>query len=135
VYDGATGSHCNFLLRILCRPTRRLRTPLDQSVCTPKPETHSYLNSEMNLSSYPATSAKKANAKQELAFVNFNVTAGPSFLSLFVRPWRSFFVDLRPLFHWNTKQLFVWVEAEFNNTKKVCAPTCNNEPTLIIPTG
>lgn len=50
---------------------------------------------------YPATGAKKAHAKQELAFVNFNVTA-----------------DLRPLFHWNTKQLFVWVEAEFNNTKK-----------------
>ncbi|KAF5359800.1 hypothetical protein D9756_003345 [Leucocoprinus leucothites] len=50
---------------------------------------------------YPATGAKRAHAKQELAFVNFNVTA-----------------DLRPLFHWNTKQLFVWVEAEFNNTKK-----------------
>jgi len=43
--------------------------------------------------------------------------------------------DLRPLFHWNTKQLFVWVEAEFNNTKKVCGPTCTNEPTPIIPTG
>jgi len=40
----------------------------------------------MILSSYPATGAKKAHAKQELAFVNFNVTAGPSFLFLFVRP-------------------------------------------------
>jgi len=38
----------------------------------------------MNLSSYPATAAKKAHAKQELAFVNFNVTAGASFLFLIV---------------------------------------------------
>lgn len=58
-----------------------------------------------------------------------------------VRPFYSFLydlyihssADLRPLFHWNTKQLFVWVEAEFNNTKKVCGPTCTNEPTPIIP--
>ncbi|EKM78696.1 hypothetical protein AGABI1DRAFT_41107 [Agaricus bisporus var. burnettii JB137-S8] len=50
---------------------------------------------------YPASAAKKVYPKQELAFVNFNVTA-----------------DLTPLFHWNTKQLFVWVEAEFNNTKR-----------------
>jgi len=49
---------------------------------------------------YPASGARKGYSKQELAFINFNVTA-----------------DLRPLFHWNTKQLFVWVEAEFNNTK------------------
>ena len=25
------------------------------------------------------------------------------------------------------------MEAEFNNTKKVCGPTCTNEPTPIIP--
>ncbi|KAI9455359.1 signal peptidase 22kDa subunit [Lactarius psammicola] len=40
--------------------------------------------------------------RQEYAFVNFNITA-----------------DLSPLFHWNTKQLFVYLEAEYTNAKGV----------------
>jgi len=40
--------------------------------------------------------------RQEYAFVNFNITA-----------------DLSPLFHWNTKQLFVYIEAEYTNAKGV----------------
>jgi len=35
---------------------------------------------------------------RDIAFVNFNVTA-----------------DLTPLFHWNTKQLFVYLSAEYTN--------------------
>ncbi|KAF5327012.1 hypothetical protein D9619_004887 [Psilocybe cf. subviscida] len=42
------------------------------------------------------------NKKQDLAFVHFNVTA-----------------DLTPLFNWNTKQLFLYVQAEYNNTQGV----------------
>ncbi|KAI0301037.1 signal peptidase subunit [Multifurca ochricompacta] len=40
--------------------------------------------------------------RQEYAFVNFNITA-----------------DLTPLFNWNTKQLFVYLEAEYTNAKGV----------------
>ncbi|KAF8149877.1 signal peptidase 22kDa subunit [Crassisporium funariophilum] len=42
------------------------------------------------------------NKKQDLAFINFNVTA-----------------DLTPLFNWNTKQLFLYLEAEYMNAKNV----------------
>ncbi|PFH53084.1 hypothetical protein AMATHDRAFT_45715 [Amanita thiersii Skay4041] len=51
---------------------------------------------------YHANARRYPNRKQELAFVNFNINA-----------------DLSPLFHWNTKQLFVYLEAEYNNTKSV----------------
>jgi len=40
--------------------------------------------------------------RQENAFVTFNLTA-----------------DLSSLFHWNTKQVFVWLEAEYTNAKGV----------------
>ncbi|KAF9474243.1 signal peptidase 22 kDa subunit [Pholiota conissans] len=42
------------------------------------------------------------NKKQDLAFVHFNITA-----------------DLTPLFHWNTKQLFLYLEAEYTNSQGV----------------
>ncbi|KDR76270.1 hypothetical protein GALMADRAFT_96780 [Galerina marginata CBS 339.88] len=42
------------------------------------------------------------NKKQDLAFVHFNITA-----------------DLTPLFHWNTKQLFLYLEAEYINKQGV----------------
>ena len=29
--------------------------------------------------------------------------------------------DLRPIFHWNTKQLFLYLSAEYNNTQGVCS--------------
>ncbi|KAF9241789.1 signal peptidase 22 kDa subunit [Melanogaster broomeanus] len=49
------------------------------------------------------TKAKRYPYKEsELAFVKFNITA-----------------DLRPLFHWNTKQLFVYLEAEYTNAQGV----------------
>ena len=31
------------------------------------------------------------------------------------------FQDLRPIFHWNTKQLFLYLSAEYNNTQGVCS--------------
>ncbi|KAF8623666.1 hypothetical protein AX17_007364 [Amanita inopinata Kibby_2008] len=49
---------------------------------------------------YRANARRYFKSKQELAFVNFDITA-----------------DLSPLFHWNTKQLFVYLEAEYNNTQ------------------
>ncbi|KAF8807003.1 signal peptidase 22 kDa subunit [Phlegmacium glaucopus] len=42
------------------------------------------------------------NRKQDLTLVNFNLTA-----------------DLTPLFNWNTKQLFLYLEAEYDNAKGV----------------
>jgi len=50
---------------------------------------------------YPASHPRSVK-KQDLAFVNFNITA-----------------DLTPLFHWNTKQLFLYLEAEYTNTQGV----------------
>ncbi|KAH0828079.1 signal peptidase 22 kDa subunit [Lanmaoa asiatica] len=47
--------------------------------------------------------AKRYPFKQEeFGFVKFNIAA-----------------DLRPLFNWNTKQLFVYLEAEYTNTQGV----------------
>jgi len=31
--------------------------------------------------------------------------------------------DLTPLFHWNTKQLFIYITAEYNNSDGVCTYT------------
>ncbi|KIK10125.1 hypothetical protein K443DRAFT_139893 [Laccaria amethystina LaAM-08-1] len=51
---------------------------------------------------YPGTARRYARTKQDLAFVDFNITA-----------------DLTPLFNWNTKQLFLYLEAEYINTQGV----------------
>ncbi|KAL0579720.1 Signal peptidase complex subunit [Marasmius crinis-equi] len=51
---------------------------------------------------YPSKTPRYPRRKQEMAFVNFNMTA-----------------DLTPLFNWNTKQLFVSLEAEYENTQGV----------------
>ncbi|KAG5715937.1 Signal peptidase complex subunit SPC3 [Termitomyces sp. T112] len=48
------------------------------------------------------TSQRRTTKKQEMTFVNFNISA-----------------DLTPLFHWNTKQLFLYLEAEYTNAKGV----------------
>jgi len=50
----------------------------------------------------PGNARRYANKKQEFAFVNFNVTA-----------------DLTSLFNWNTKQLFLYVSAEYTNQQGV----------------
>ncbi|KAK7440376.1 Signal peptidase complex subunit [Stygiomarasmius scandens] len=51
---------------------------------------------------YPAKSHRYPRKKLEMGFVDFNITA-----------------DLTPLFNWNTKQLFLYLEAEYQNTKGV----------------
>ncbi|TFK74278.1 signal peptidase 22 kDa subunit [Pluteus cervinus] len=51
---------------------------------------------------YNVKAQRYPHRKQELAFVNFNVTA-----------------DLTPLFNWNTKQLFLYLEAEYANAQGV----------------
>ncbi|KAK7027323.1 Signal peptidase complex subunit [Paramarasmius palmivorus] len=50
---------------------------------------------------YPSK-APRTKRKQEMAFVNFNISA-----------------DLSPLFNWNTKQLFIYLEADYENTQGV----------------
>ncbi|PCH35854.1 signal peptidase subunit [Wolfiporia cocos MD-104 SS10] len=50
----------------------------------------------------PGNARRYANKRQEFAFVNFNVTA-----------------DLTSLFNWNTKQLFLYVSAEYTNQQGV----------------
>jgi signal peptidase complex subunit 3 len=47
---------------------------------------------------FAAKARRHYSGKQDAAFVNFNVTA-----------------DLSPLFHWNTKQLFIYLEGEYTN--------------------
>ncbi|KAF8070164.1 signal peptidase 22kDa subunit [Lyophyllum atratum] len=51
---------------------------------------------------HPTNKRRYSTKKQELAFVNFNISA-----------------DLTPLFHWNTKQLFLYLEAEYTNAQGV----------------
>ncbi|TFK54562.1 signal peptidase [Heliocybe sulcata] len=60
---------------------------------------------ELSLASikvFPGNSRRLPNVKQEFAFVNFNISA-----------------DLTPLFHWNTKQLFLYLQAEYVDSKGV----------------
>ncbi|KAI0246460.1 signal peptidase subunit [Lactifluus subvellereus] len=51
---------------------------------------------------FAGESRRYPHRRQEYAFVTFNITA-----------------DLSPLFNWNTKQLFVYLEAEYTNAKGV----------------
>ncbi|KAF8742678.1 hypothetical protein AX14_002907 [Amanita brunnescens Koide BX004] len=53
-----------------------------------------------SLKVYHANDRRYHNRKQELTFVNFNITA-----------------DLSSLFHWNTKQLFVYLQAEHDSAQ------------------
>ncbi|KAI0779566.1 signal peptidase subunit [Fomes fomentarius] len=51
---------------------------------------------------FPGNARRYANKNQDFTFVNFNLTA-----------------DLSPLFNWNTKQLFLYVSAEYENKQGV----------------
>ncbi|CDO76064.1 hypothetical protein BN946_scf184696.g16 [Trametes cinnabarina] len=51
---------------------------------------------------FPGNARRYSNKDQDFAFVHFNATA-----------------DLSPLFNWNTKQLFLWVSAEYENKRGV----------------
>ena len=60
------------------------------------------------------------NRKQDVTFVNFNITAGMWDLPLFLtRLKMNYMSDLTPLFNWNTKQVFLYLEAEYDNVKGV----------------
>ncbi|EJF65231.1 signal peptidase 22 kDa subunit [Dichomitus squalens] len=61
---------------------------------TPPPGTLAVTNVKV----FPGNARRYANKYQDFAFVNFNLTA-----------------DLKPLFNWNTKQLFIYVSAEYEN--------------------
>jgi hypothetical protein len=41
------------------------------------------------------------------------------YLLMFLNVWPFKPTDLTPLFHWNTKQLFLYLEAEYTDTKGV----------------
>ncbi|KAI0745654.1 signal peptidase subunit [Earliella scabrosa] len=51
---------------------------------------------------FPGNARRYANKDQDFTFVNFNLTA-----------------DLTPLFNWNTKQLFLYVSAEYESKQGV----------------
>ncbi|KAI0684812.1 signal peptidase subunit [Cytidiella melzeri] len=51
---------------------------------------------------FSGNTRRYVSKKQDVAFLNFNVTA-----------------DLTPLFNWNTKQLFLYVQAEYVNAQGV----------------
>jgi len=71
---------------------------------------------------YPTVKRQGLRKKQELAFVNFNITAGGCRLDLVFGLGKMptiDSVDLTPLFHWNTKQLFLYLEAEYTNGQAV----------------
>lgn len=48
---------------------------------------------------YSSNTKRYATRRQDLAFVDFNITA-----------------DFAPLFNWNTKQIFLYLQAEYNTT-------------------
>ncbi|KAI0338251.1 signal peptidase subunit [Trametopsis cervina] len=51
---------------------------------------------------YSGNTRRYTNKKQDVAFLHFNATA-----------------DLTPLFNWNTKQLFLYLQAEYTNAQGV----------------
>ncbi|KIP01620.1 hypothetical protein PHLGIDRAFT_112898 [Phlebiopsis gigantea 11061_1 CR5-6] len=53
-----------------------------------------------NVQIYPGKGRRYVNKNHDFAFVHFNVTA-----------------DLTPLFNWNTKQLFLYLQAEYEDAK------------------
>ncbi|KAH6913059.1 signal peptidase 22kDa subunit [Coprinopsis sp. MPI-PUGE-AT-0042] len=72
---------------------------LSTFVFTAKPDGH------LNIASvqvYAGQTRRYATKKQDLAFVDFNITA-----------------DFSPMFNWNTKQIFLYLQAEYENTKGV----------------
>lgn len=69
---------------------------------------------------FPGNSRRYANRKQDFAFAHFNVSAGEPLTlitPLLLTPLSL--VDLTPLFNWNTKQLFLYVQAEYLDAKGV----------------
>ena len=119
MHDGTPGVYCTLFIRvygrskggigdILCKSVRVFKLGIcDWSLDVP--------------CRYPTAKRRGLSKKQELAFVNFNITAGV-YLSRFgmeKMPNTWFFVDLTPLFHWNTKQLFLYLEAEYTNGQAV----------------
>ncbi|RXW24274.1 hypothetical protein EST38_g1578 [Candolleomyces aberdarensis] len=48
---------------------------------------------------YSSNTRRYATKRQDLTFVDFNITA-----------------DFTPLFNWNTKQIFLYLQAEYNST-------------------
>ena len=67
---------------------------------------------------FPGNARRYANKDQDFTFVNFNLTAGQCRRGLLgdstdVPP------DLTPLFNWNTKQLFLYVSAEYESKQGV----------------
>ncbi|KAH8830775.1 signal peptidase subunit [Flagelloscypha sp. PMI_526] len=66
-----------------------------------------------------AKARKYPYSKQEAVSVNFNISAGTTSVS-FPEDYDILMVlDLSSLFHWNTKQLFVYLEAEYENTNGI----------------
>lgn len=57
--------------------------------------------------------------EQEFAFARFDVKAGPSDTYFCSHSSESPVADLRPLFNWNTKQVFVYFQAEYNSPEYV----------------
>ncbi|CAL1705929.1 unnamed protein product [Somion occarium] len=51
---------------------------------------------------FPGNARRYVNKQQDFAFLHFNVSA-----------------DLTPLFNWNTKQLFLYVSAEYTNPQGI----------------
>nr|VWP02495.1 D-xylose-proton symporter [Ganoderma boninense] len=71
-----------------------------------------------NIKVFPGNARRYSNKNQDFTFVNFNLTAGciSPFAEVLVSVLtQSLFQDLTPLFNWNTKQLFLYVAAEYEN--------------------
>ncbi|KAF9532527.1 signal peptidase 22kDa subunit [Crepidotus variabilis] len=82
-----------------CMMALLLAISLSSFILTESPTGQVAISSIKVVSSHARRYSSK---KQDLAFVHFNLTA-----------------DLTPLFHWNTKQLFLYLEAEYENSKGV----------------
>lgn len=114
---GPSRCHFSIILCVLGISQRPVRCILHPSVCASLP-------ASSNCSwprRFPGNARRYVNKNQDFAFVNFNVTAGSipavshECLYLPIAP------DLTPLFNWNTKQLFLYVSAEYENKQGVRA--------------
>ncbi|KAF7319054.1 Signal peptidase subunit 3 [Mycena chlorophos] len=55
----------------------------------------------------------------EHAFIDFEIDSGPFFPGHSPRQRADVAADLSPLFNWNTKQLFLYLDAEYTNDKGI----------------
>ena len=124
LHDGLISRHRCDLFNSHSRSQRRTRRLLCQSVrfrCSKSYSSGIESEEALDRNRHPAKTPRYGKRQRDVAFVDFNMTAGP-----FLHPSYAcillnyiFVIDLTPLFHWNTKQVFLYVQADYKDAQGV----------------